>query len=73
MDAVEPGGVGAADTVEEEPYCLLCRAPVGIFQAHGPDYRHYKAVLTATSKPKRRKATTSPVIGWRAARETAVC
>jgi hypothetical protein len=69
MDAVEPDGAGAADTVEEEAYCVRCGVPVGIFAAHGPGYRHYKGVLTAASKPRPYKADHKPVIGWRRARD----
>jgi hypothetical protein len=70
MDAAEPDGAGAADTAGEEPYCVRCGAPAGIFAAHGPGYRHYKGVLTATSKPRPYKADHKPVIGWRRSRDT---
>jgi hypothetical protein len=40
---------------------------VGIFLAHGPDSRHYRGVVTATSKPKPYKADHVPVVAWRRA------
>jgi hypothetical protein len=67
--AVEPCRDAEADAVDEEPFCLLCNAPVGIFLAHGPDYRHYRGVVTATSKPRPYKADHKPRIGWRPARD----
>ena len=55
------------DSYGPEPYCLRCGDPVGIFLAHGKEYRHYRGVLTATSKPRPYKADHAPVVGWRAA------
>ncbi len=46
---------------------MLCGAPVGIFLAHGTDYRHYRGILTATSKPRPYKTDHAPVISWRPA------
>jgi hypothetical protein len=40
---------------------------VGIFLAHGKEYRHYRDIITATSKPKPYKADHAPVIAWRRA------
>jgi hypothetical protein len=51
----------------QEPYCVRCGAPVGIFLAHGKEYRHYRGVVTATRKPKPYKADHAPVVGWRPA------
>jgi hypothetical protein len=67
LDAVEPcTETSAGDkTTDQEPFCLLCGAPVGIFLAHGKDYRHYRGVLTATSKPRPYKADHALVIAWR--------
>jgi ribosomal protein S27AE len=68
LDAVEPPArPGTQDAVDQEPFCARCGAPVGIFLAHGKDYRHYRGVLTATSKPKPYKAGHAPVIAWRRA------
>lgn len=67
LNAVEP----CTDTIEtneaagQEPFCVLCDAPVGIFLAHGKEYRHYRGVLTTTSKPRPYKADHAPVIDWR--------
>lgn len=66
LNAVEPcAEAGDGDEMAgQEPFCVLC-VPVGIFLAHGADYRHYRGVLTATSKPRPYKADHVPVIGWR--------
>jgi ribosomal protein S27AE len=66
LDAVEPPAT-QDDTTDQEPFCARCGAPVGIFLAHGPDYRHYRGAITATSKPKPYKADHAPVIAWRPA------
>lgn len=69
LDAVEPcadDGIGD-DTQGQEPFCLKCGAPVGIFLAHGKGYRHYRGVLTPTSKPRPYKADHIPVVAWRPA------
>jgi hypothetical protein len=55
------------DPVDQEPFCAACGAPVGIFLAHGKDYRHYRGVVTATSTPRPYKADHAPVIAWRPA------
>jgi hypothetical protein len=68
LDAVEPSArPGTEDTTDQEPFCARCGAPVGIFLAHGPDYRHYRGPLTETSKPKPYKTDHSPLIAWRPA------
>jgi hypothetical protein len=68
LDAVEPPArPGAENATDREPFCARCGAPVGIFLAHGQDYRHYRGVLTATSKPKPYKADHVPVVAWRRA------
>ena len=74
LNAVEPcAETGAeAETAGQEPFCVLCGAPVGIFLAHGREYRHFRGVLTATSKPRPYKADHVPVISWRLATATAV-
>jgi hypothetical protein len=67
LGAVEPcDGPGAEDgTPGREPFCVKCGAPVGIFLAHGREYRHYRGVLTAGSKPKPYKTDHAPQVGWR--------
>ena len=51
LDAVEPRGEdGIQDApADQEPYCVTCATPAGIFLAHGKEYRHYRGALTATS------------------------
>lgn len=44
---------------------MVCGVSVGVFLAHGRDYRHYRGVLTTTSKPRPYKADHAPVIRWR--------
>jgi hypothetical protein len=59
-------GPGAEDeTPGHEPFCVKCGAPVGVFLAHGREYRHYRGILTATSKPRPYKTDHAPVVGWR--------
>ncbi len=74
LNAVEPcaktGDNGGP--AEQKPFCVLCGASVGIFLAHGGDYRHYRGVLTATSKPRPYKADHAPVVAWRPATATTV-
>jgi hypothetical protein len=69
LDAVEPcvesdiGDYAAG----QEPFCVKCGDPVGIFLAHGKGYRHYRGVLTPASKPRPYKADHAPVVAWRPA------
>jgi hypothetical protein len=65
LEAVEP--CGEAPQPEMEPYCLVCDAQVGVFSAHGPEYRHFKGVLSAVSKPRPYKADHAPKVAWRPA------
>jgi hypothetical protein len=65
LDAVEPGSTD--ETPDQEPFCVKCDNPVGVFPAHGKEYMHYRGVVTATSKPRPYKADHKPVIGWRLA------
>jgi hypothetical protein len=69
LDAVEPcEALDSADgTPDQEPFCLMCDAPVGVFPAHGKEYMHYRGIVTAMSKPRPYKADHEPVIGWRPA------
>jgi hypothetical protein len=66
VEAVEPPSTGEK-APEMEPFCVRCNAPVGVFLAHGPEYQHFRGVLTATSKPRPYKAGHAPVVGWRPA------
>ena len=44
LDAVEPPArPSPEDSTDREPFCARCGAPIGIFLAHGQDYRHYAA------------------------------
>ena len=70
LSAVEP--CARKDTPDLEPFCVRCNAPVGIFLAHGKDYRHYRGVVTATSRPRPYKADHAPVVGWRPATDAPV-
>jgi hypothetical protein len=67
LGAVEPcDGPGAeGKTSAQEPFCVKCGAPVGIFLAHGREYRHYRGILTAASKPRPYKTDHAPQVGWR--------
>lgn len=69
LEAVEPcdGHRAGEATPEQEPFCLKCGDPVGIFLAHGQEYRHYRGILGATGKPKPYKTDHAPVVAWRRA------
>lgn len=69
LEAAEPcdGPAIGDETPAQEPFCLKCGVPVGVFLAHGREYRHYCGVRTATSKPKPYKTDHAPVVGWRPA------
>ena len=60
------------EPADQEPFCAACGAPVGIFLAHGKDYRHYSGALTATSKPRPYETDHAPVIAWRPVTDTPV-
>ena len=36
----------------QEPFYMLCGAPVGIFLAHGKEYRHFRGILTGHQQAK---------------------
>ena len=74
LDAVEPCAEDSTgdDMPGQEPFCAKCGAPVGIFLAHGKGYRHYRGILTATSKPRPYKADHAPMVAWRPAAVVAV-
>lgn len=50
---------------EPETFCAECGALIGIFLTHGKEYRHYRGVLSSTSKPKPYNADHAPVVAWR--------
>lgn len=61
LDKAECDAIDDELHVEEpEPFCVKCGAPVGIFLAHGTEYRHYRGVLSPTNKPKPYKADHAP-------------
>ena len=70
LEATDPSAVDREP--DQEPYCTKCGAAVGEFLAHGPGYRHYRGVVTATSKPRPYKADHRVVLGWRAATDIPV-
>ena len=47
----------------EEPYCATCDAPLAVFAADGPDYRHYQE--TTDGDCHRFSVEHPTVIGWR--------
>jgi hypothetical protein len=49
-----------------EPYCTQCDARVGVFVAHGSDWRHYTGDPEA-GRARPFDAGHAPVIGWRPA------
>jgi hypothetical protein len=65
LEAVEPPPRDLEP--ELEPFCTKCQARVAVFQAHGPDYKHYRGTLTPISKPKPYKADHPVALGWRPA------
>jgi ribosomal protein S27AE len=68
LEAVGPcDSPEAEETPDQDPFCVKCGALVGVFLAHGREYRHYRGVRTATSKPRPYKTDHSPVVGWRPA------
>jgi hypothetical protein len=42
LDALGPAGPATQDDASEVPYCATCGAPLAIFMADGPYYRHYQ-------------------------------
>ena len=66
LDKVECDAIDDEPSIEEpEPFCVKCGAPVGIFLAHGNEYRHYRGGLSPASKPKPYKTDHAPVVGYR--------
>jgi hypothetical protein len=52
---------------DEEPYCSVCQASIGIFQAHGEAWIHYRGEGTAASPVELYDAGHEPAIAWRPA------
>jgi hypothetical protein len=69
VDPCPPDGYQPQEA-DLEPFCQLYGASLGEFLAHGPGYRHYRGVVTATSKPRPYKAGHKPIVGWRPAADT---
>jgi hypothetical protein len=49
--------------LDEEPFCATCSAPLGVFTADGPYYRHYQQGEDGDSH--RYSVDHPTVIGWR--------
>jgi hypothetical protein len=65
LDAIGPTGQLPDSEADEEPYCGSCGAPLGIFTADGPYYRHYRD--TADGYCQRYSVDHPTVISWRQA------
>jgi hypothetical protein len=65
LDALGPADRIPGDEASEEPYCATCGAPLGIFLADGPFYRHYR---DDEDDCQRYSVDHPTVIGWRATR-----
>jgi hypothetical protein len=55
------------DGLDEEPYCAVCDAAVGIFIGHGDAWLHYRGEGTAASPVELFDAWHEPLIAWRPA------
>jgi hypothetical protein len=42
LDALSPVDHAPGEDTDEVPFCATCGAPLGIFMADGPYYRHYR-------------------------------
>ena len=63
LDAIGPTGRLMDSEADEEPYCASCDAPLGIFLADGPYYRHYR---DAQDGDRQRYSVDHPtLIDWR--------
>ena len=52
---------------DEEPYCTVCEASIGIFHGHGDAWLHYTGEGTVASPVELFDAGHQPVIAWRMA------
>jgi hypothetical protein len=63
LDAIGTAGRMLGSEAEDEPFCKTCNAPLGIFAADGPYYRHYR---DAPDGDAHRYSVDHPtVITWR--------
>jgi len=53
--------------VDDEPYCSVCEASIGVFHGHGDAWLHYTGQGTAASPVELFDAGHEPVIAWRLA------
>ena len=65
LDAIGPIGRLPDSEADEEPYCSACGAPLAIFLADGPYYRHYRD--TNDGDAQRYSVDHPTLIGWRQA------
>ena len=64
LDAIGPiDCLPDSEADDEEPYCVSCGAPLGIFLLDGPYYRHYRD--TQDGDRQRYTVDHPTVIGWR--------
>jgi hypothetical protein len=57
----------AMDDDDEETYCSVCEASIGVFHGHGDAWLHYTGEGTAASPVELFDAGHEPVIAWRLA------
>jgi hypothetical protein len=63
LDVIGPVGRVPDGEAYEEPFCVTCKAPLAMFAADGPYYRHYRE---AEDGDAHRYSVDHPtVIGWR--------
>ena len=62
LDAIGPASPALQEEADEEPYCSACGAPLGIFAADGPYYRHYREM---NGDLQRYSVDHPTAIGWR--------
>jgi hypothetical protein len=64
LDALGPSDHAPDEDTDEVPYCVTCGAPLGIFMADGPYYRHYRE---GDDDDQRYSVDHFTIIGWRPA------
>jgi hypothetical protein len=62
LDALGPADRTPDDEANEEPFCATCGAPLGIFMADGPYYRHYR--YGEDGDYERYSVDHPTIIGW---------
>ena len=50
-----------------EPYCAECGAAIGLFMAHGDDWRHFRGQGTPDDPVELLDASHAPNVAWRPA------